>query len=108
MREGGPLFCDITWHPAGNPGGDSETSSLTIATASLNYCGLDTVLHMTCTEQSFADISRNLQRAKDVGIRTILALRGGKLNLLIEDRCVHVHDSLMRTSKTKDELMRMK
>lgn len=31
MREGDPLFCDITWHPAGNPGGDTETSSMTIA-----------------------------------------------------------------------------
>lgn len=31
MREGDPLFCDVTWHPAGNPGGDTETSSLTIA-----------------------------------------------------------------------------
>ena len=20
MSEGGPLFCDVTWHPAGNPG----------------------------------------------------------------------------------------
>ena len=77
MRQGGPLFCDITWHPAGNPGADLETSSMTIATASLNYSGLDTMLHMTCTEQSIEDINRNLEKAKRVGIRNILALRGG-------------------------------
>jgi methylenetetrahydrofolate reductase (NADPH) len=78
MRAGSPLFCDITWHPAGNPSGDSETSSLTIASAALNYSGLNTMLHMTCSEQSIADINRNLARAKEVGIRNILALRGDR------------------------------
>ena len=31
MSFGHPLFVDITWHPAGNPEGDSETSSTMIA-----------------------------------------------------------------------------
>ena len=31
MKDGCPLFCDVTWHPAGNPGGETETSSMTIA-----------------------------------------------------------------------------
>lgn len=86
MRDGGPLFCDITWHPAGNPSGDSETSSLTIATAALNYCGLDTVLHMTCAEQSTESIRKSLERTKDAGIRNILALRGGKRASINEPR----------------------
>ncbi|XP_063880009.1 methylenetetrahydrofolate reductase (NADPH)-like [Scylla paramamosain] len=76
MREGDPLFCDVTWHPAGNPGGDTETSSLTIAGAALNYCGLETMLHMTCCSMTKSEISHHLQRAKEVGIRNILALRG--------------------------------
>lgn len=80
LREGDPLFCDVTWHPAGNPGGDTETSSLTIAGAALNYCGLETMLHMTCCNMTKTEISRHLQRAKEVGIRNILALRGDPHN----------------------------
>lgn len=76
MRVGGPLFCDITWHPAGNPGSDTETSSITIASAALNYCGLDTMLHITCCNQTQEEVKQHLCRARDLGIRNILALRG--------------------------------
>ena len=31
MGQGNPLFCDVTWHPAGDPGSDKPTSSTTIA-----------------------------------------------------------------------------
>ncbi len=48
MGCGHPLFVDITWHPAGNPMGESETSSTMIAHTALNYVGLETMLHMTC------------------------------------------------------------
>ena len=48
MGMGNPLFVDITWHPAGNPSGESETSSTMIAHSALNYIGLETMLHMTC------------------------------------------------------------
>lgn len=80
MREGDPLFCDVTWHPAGNPGGDTETSSLTIAGAALNYCGLETMLHMTCCSMTKTEITRHLKRARDIGLRNILALRGDAPN----------------------------
>ncbi len=40
MGSGGPLFIDITWHPAGDPGSDKETSSMMIASTAVNYCGL--------------------------------------------------------------------
>ena len=36
MSFGHPLFIDITWHPAGNPDGDSETSSTMIAHTGIN------------------------------------------------------------------------
>lgn len=86
MRQGGPLFCDITWHPAGNPGGDSETSSMTIASASLNYSGLDTMLHMTCADACISDIDKYLAKAKSLGIRNILALRGGNSQKLLTNQ----------------------
>jgi methylenetetrahydrofolate reductase (NADPH) len=78
FRQSGPLFCDITWHAAGNPAGDSETSSITIAGVALNYCGLETMLHITCVGLTETDLRNHLDRAKSLGIRNILALRGDK------------------------------
>ena len=77
MFSGGPLFCDVTWHPAGNPGGDKETSSMAIASAALNYCSLETMLHITCANQTKDVITAHLEKAKSLGIKNILALRGG-------------------------------
>ena len=77
MFAGGPLFCDVTWHPAGNPGGNQETSSMQIANCALNYCGLETMLHLTCTNQTKEAVTSHLLKAKRLGIKNILALRGG-------------------------------
>jgi len=79
MFSGGPLFCDVTWHPAGNPGGDQETSSMAIASAALNYCSLETMLHLTCANQTKEVIHMHLDKAKAAGIKNILALRGGRV-----------------------------
>ena len=76
LRAGAPLFVDITWHPAGNPGGDTETSSMMIAQVAANYLGLETMLHMTCVGASKEDISGHIQKAGRLGLRNILALRG--------------------------------
>lgn len=80
---GCPLFCDVTWHPAGDPGGDKETSSITIASAALNYCGLETMLHITCANTVKATVTKHLMKAKSLGIRNVLALRGGTNVLLV-------------------------
>jgi len=72
-----PLFCDITWHPAGDPGGDKPSSTMAMANVMLNYCGLDTVLHVTCCRQSKEEIRQHLDRAKEFGLRNLVALRGG-------------------------------
>lgn len=76
MGSGGPLFIDVTWHPAGDPGSDKETSSMIIASTAMNFCGLETVLHMTCCTQTKEEITRHLQKAKHNGLKTIMALRG--------------------------------
>ncbi|CAG0884365.1 unnamed protein product, partial [Cyprideis torosa] len=76
MAMSGPLFIDVTWHPAGDPGSEKETSSMMIASSALNYCGLETMLHLTCCKLSKSDITRYLTKAKELGIRNILALRG--------------------------------
>ncbi|XP_029410345.1 methylenetetrahydrofolate reductase isoform X2 [Nannospalax galili] len=76
MAAGGPLFIDVTWHPAGDPGSDKETSSMMIASTAINYCGLETMLHMTCCQQRQEDITGHLHRARELGLKNILALRG--------------------------------
>ncbi|XP_054435714.1 methylenetetrahydrofolate reductase (NADPH) isoform X2 [Pteronotus mesoamericanus] len=76
MGAGRPLFIDVTWHPAGDPGSDKETSSMMIASAAVNYCGLETMLHMTCCQQSREGITGHLHKAKRLGLKNILALRG--------------------------------
>jgi len=81
MRAGNPLFMDVTWHPAGNPAGDSETSSMMIAHAAVEYCGIESMLHMTCYGSSKEEIKSYLNKAKNLGIRNILALRGDLPNI---------------------------
>ncbi|XP_031817411.1 methylenetetrahydrofolate reductase [Sarcophilus harrisii] len=76
MGAGGPLFVDVTWHPAGDPGSDKETSSMIIANTAVDYCGLETVLHMTCCHQTQEEITGHLHKAKRLGLKNILALRG--------------------------------
>ena len=65
MNGGHPLFVDITWHPAGNPDGDSETSSSMIAQSAINYVGLETMLHMTCLDAPKSAVSNTLRKCKN-------------------------------------------
>jgi methylenetetrahydrofolate reductase (NADPH) len=78
MAVGQPLFCDITWHPAGDPAGTKETSSMMIANTMLNYCSIDTMLHITCYGAKKTAMLEYLSKAKDFGIRNLLALGGGR------------------------------
>uniref|UniRef100_A0AAQ5ZYG3 Methylenetetrahydrofolate reductase (NADPH) n=1 Tax=Amphiprion ocellaris TaxID=80972 RepID=A0AAQ5ZYG3_AMPOC len=79
MGSGGPLFIDITWHPAGDPGSDKETSSMMIASTAVNYCGLESILHLTCCNQTKEKITDYLTKAKRLGLKNIMALRGDPL-----------------------------
>jgi hypothetical protein len=64
MRGGNPLFIDITWHPAGNPAGDDDTSSMMIAHSSVEYLGVESMLHMTCVGLSKDNITEYLRKSK--------------------------------------------
>ena len=83
MFSGGPLFCDVTWHALSNHNTDHETSSISIASAALNFCSLETMLHLTSTNLSKEAITKHLEDAKVAGIKNILALRGGAHMLLL-------------------------
>uniref|UniRef100_A0A914EJM8 methylenetetrahydrofolate reductase (NADPH) n=1 Tax=Acrobeloides nanus TaxID=290746 RepID=A0A914EJM8_9BILA len=76
-RDGGPLFVDITWHLGSDPANlNKETSSSSIAAACLNYCRVDTMLHITGAQYSKRQTLGHLEQTKALGIRNILALRG--------------------------------
>lgn len=85
--DGDPLYCDITWHSAGNPDSNAPTSSLMMANVALNYCQLETMLHITCIDLTCKQLNQYLQRAKHYGIRNIMALRGDRHD---DGKCVCV------------------
>lgn len=67
-----PLFITVTW----GAGGSTSEKSLDLAATCQNDLGLTTVLHLTCTNTNKEVIDNALQKAKESGIRNILALRG--------------------------------
>lgn len=67
-----PLFVTVTW----GAGGSTSEKSLDLATTCQNDLGLTTVLHLTCTNTNKEIIDNALAKAKQNGIRNILALRG--------------------------------
>lgn len=67
-----PLFVNITW----GAGGSTATKSLALAELTQRQLGLTTCIHLTCTNMSRSLIDETLEKAKDLGIRNILALRG--------------------------------
>ncbi|KAL1925667.1 uncharacterized protein VTP21DRAFT_550 [Calcarisporiella thermophila] len=68
----GPEFIDVTWAAGGS---SSELTAEIIATAQSVY-GLETCMHLTCTNMPKEKIDTALNRAKECGNQNILALRG--------------------------------
>lgn len=67
----GSLFVTITW----GAGGSTAEKSLDLAQFAQKQ-GNTTCLHLTCTNMDKEILDNALKRAKDAGIRNILALRG--------------------------------
>ena len=72
MARFNPLFVTITW----GAGGSTATRSLDLATSCQNDHGMTTCLHLTCTNMERDILDDALSKARDAGIRNILALRG--------------------------------
>ncbi|KAJ3332664.1 hypothetical protein HDU76_013478 [Blyttiomyces sp. JEL0837] len=68
----GPEFIDVTWAAGG---GSSELTVEICSTAQSVY-GLETCMHLTCTNMPREKIDIALKEAKAAGIQNILALRG--------------------------------
>ncbi|KAG0065574.1 hypothetical protein BGZ89_008199 [Linnemannia elongata] len=68
----GPEFVDITWNAGGT---SSDLTTELVATAQSVY-GLETCMHLTCTNMPKEKIDAALKAAKACGNQNILALRG--------------------------------
>jgi methylenetetrahydrofolate reductase (NADPH) len=67
-----PLFIDVTWGESGS----TSVRSMAIASHAQRYCGVDVLLHLTCTGMTREQLSAVLRQARSHGVQNILALRG--------------------------------
>ncbi|WIA22217.1 hypothetical protein OEZ85_004547 [Tetradesmus obliquus] len=68
----GPTFCDITW----GAGGSTADVTLGIATKMQNLFGVETMMHLTCTNMPVEALDNALAEVRKAGLQNILALRG--------------------------------
>ena len=66
------MFMDITWGAGGKTAGRTHL----IAQGAQSYVGVETMMHLTCTNQSVEAVKSALKEARKNGIQNILALRG--------------------------------
>eukprot|EP01156_Anaeramoeba_ignava_P023625 Anaeramoba_ignava/c21664_g1_i1.p2 GENE.c21664_g1_i1~~c21664_g1_i1.p2 ORF type:complete len:252 (-),score=86.57 c21664_g1_i1:1071-1826(-) len=67
-----PLYIDVTW----GAGGSTSEKTLEIATKTQKFLGIETMLHLTCSNMTKEKVDKALSQAKQNGIQNILALRG--------------------------------
>ncbi|KAF8590028.1 MTHFR-domain-containing protein [Ramaria rubella] len=96
-----PLAISITW----GAGGSTKERSLDLAGLTQSEYGVETILHLTCTNMEGGMIDNALKGAKERGIQNILALRGdpprgSEYWIPTDPRFVHAEDlvSHIRTS----------
>ena len=67
-----PLFIDVTWGSAGS----TSARTLAVASHAQRYCGVDVLMHLTCTGMTREQLAHAVHQAKSSGVQNILALRG--------------------------------
>lgn len=72
MGQTNPLWIDVTW----GAGGSTGDITLDICSHIQNYCGHDVLMHLTCTYMTRDKVKESLDKARELGIRNLLALRG--------------------------------
>ncbi|GAB5586991.1 methylenetetrahydrofolate reductase (NAD(P)H) met13 [Umbelopsis nana] len=68
----GPEFIDVTW----GAGGVSADLTTEIVSTAQSVYGLETMMHLTCTNMPREKVDTALKLAKECGCQNILALRG--------------------------------
>ncbi|KAA1469021.1 methylenetetrahydrofolate reduct [Dentipellis sp. KUC8613] len=72
MRQLGPEFIDITW----NAGGRTSDLTSELVKTCQGLIGIETCMHLTCTNMPKEKVDIALRDAKQHGCRNVLALRG--------------------------------
>ena len=72
MAQTNPLWVDVTW----GAGGSTFDTTLDLCGHITKCMGLDVLMHLTCTGMTRDRVIESLDKAKEYGIRNILALRG--------------------------------
>ncbi|KAL0953843.1 hypothetical protein HGRIS_005020 [Hohenbuehelia grisea] len=72
MRGLGPEFIDITW----NAGGRTSELTAEMVKTCQSLIGMETCMHLTCTNMPKEKVDIALREAKESGCRNVLALRG--------------------------------
>lgn len=72
MHDLGPAFIDITW----GAGGRHSQLTCEMVNAAQTHYGLETCMHLTCTDMERSQVDDALRRAYKAGCTNILALRG--------------------------------
>lgn len=72
MASFGPTWIDVTW----GAGGSTASMTLEICCTAQQFIGLETMMHLTCTNMPRKEIDDALAKAKAGGLHNILALRG--------------------------------
>ena len=72
MHDLGPAFIDITW----GAGGRLATLTCEMVNVAQSVYGLETCMHLTCTDMERKKVDDALQEAFNAGCTNILALRG--------------------------------
>ncbi|KAJ2468889.1 methylenetetrahydrofolate reductase 1 [Coemansia sp. RSA 2322] len=72
MGRAGPGFVAVTW----GAGGATAQRTVELCGACQGVFGLDTLMHVTCTNMDRAMVDAALAGAKTAGVRNLLALRG--------------------------------
>jgi len=72
MHNFGPSFIDITW----GAGGRHASLTCEMVKVAQTVYGLETCMHLTCTDMPKSKIDEALKEAHDAGCTNILALRG--------------------------------
>src|SRR5690606_27453622 len=67
-----PMFVDITW----GAGGSTQELTLEIAANAQKFLGVTVLMHLSCTGLTVDQLKQALEKAKEAGIKNILALRG--------------------------------
>jgi methylenetetrahydrofolate reductase (NADPH) len=72
MHDLGPAFIDITW----GAGGRHSQLTCEMVSAAQSHYGLETCMHLTCTDMEREKVDSALRQAYKTGCTNILALRG--------------------------------